>query len=191
MSKFNNYYGYVREQAVDLADEYADSIINEVIDGNTNIYDELTEATHEWVDNIFIYTGIIDHATIIDNSHNVESDSGLWEGQDPESAINTMAFFTLRTDLMDEVRDELQSRLDEKYEEYERKIDDADDERTRLQSELDELQARLDELQDEDEEHDEVLDEFTDKETDLFDLESKIEELTEKLDYIKDAIEEL
>lgn len=183
MSKFNNYNSYVYEQAEEFVDEYADQMVASVIDNGDSITDEIDTYTSEWVDNEFIYTDIIDHATIIRNSSSPEDDSGLWEGQDPERAIETMAYFTYRRDLQADIRDVIQERLDEKYEEYER-------ERDSKQEEVDALNEQIEALQEEDE-SDENIEEIDIKEDEVLDLERDIERLDERLENLQDAIEEL
>jgi hypothetical protein len=113
MSKFENYYGYVQTEAKSFVDEYIDEAVEYIRDGNTDMHDFLNdEKIHTWVDNDFIYVDLLDSAHILDQSDNVETDWGLWEGQEPRKAIETQAFFTYRTDLYIEVKDLMEAELE-------------------------------------------------------------------------------
>jgi hypothetical protein len=161
MSDFQNYYGYIQEQAELFVSEYLQEAVSEIKDGNTDMQEFISDSrSHEWVDNDFIYVDLIDSAHILDQSNNVETDSGLWEGQDPEEAIKTMAFFTYRADLEEEVRSQLSEKLGEKFEEVE--------------EQLEELELQQDEDADDDEQFEEELE-------DLRELLSNLEEAMESL----------
>jgi len=119
MSK--TYYESINEMADDFVSEYKDEI-KEIIKENKDrkpdyIFDEaiyqkwdLTDKLHEWLDSAWYgflrsdwckecVTEFSSCAKLLDESNEVETDSGLWEGQDPKDAIMTQAFFTARIDL--------------------------------------------------------------------------------------------
>lgn len=167
MSEFKNYYGYIADQAKMFVDEYKEDVFAEVKDGNTDAYDLLNDSrVHEWVDNNFIYVDLIDSAHIIEQSDNVETDYGLWEGQDPQEAIKAMAFFTYRNDLYYAVKELFEEELDSEL--------------TNLQEQLTELQERFDNLEDDEENED-----------DRDELKEQIGELEEHIDNFENAIESL
>jgi len=123
MSK--TYYQSINEMADDFVENYkdelneimkenkkkgADYIFNEAIYQNWDLNDKL----HEWLDSAWYgflrsdwceecNTEFSSCAKLLDESNEVETDSGLWEGQDPKDAIMTQAFFTARTDLSFEI----------------------------------------------------------------------------------------
>jgi hypothetical protein len=161
MSEFQNYYGYIQEQAELFVSEHLQEAISEIKDGNTDMQEFITDyRSHEWVDNDFIYVDLVDSAHILDQSNNVETDSGLWEGQDPQEAVKTQAFFTYRIDLEEEVRNQFSEKLGEKFEEVE--------------EQLEELELDADPDEDDDEEFEQELE-------DLRELLSNLEEAMESL----------
>lgn len=118
MGKFSNYSEYIEQGAQEFVDEYEDDLIQEIKDGNTDIHEYVNDSrTHEWVDNDFIYVDLVDSAEILEQSDNVETDYGLWEGLEPRKAIEAQAFFTYRNDLsyavMDKIEELLQTKLDD------------------------------------------------------------------------------
>lgn len=163
MSQFQNYSEYVVGQANDFYSEYIDEAITEIKDGNTDMNEFLNDSRiHEWVDNDFIYVDLLDSAQILDQSDNIEDDSGLWEGQEPVEAIKTQAFFTYRNDLSCAVDEIFSERLQTRLTELENKLE-----------ELEELQVN-----EEDEEAEE-------------NLADEISELEEEIGYFEDAIESI
>lgn len=167
MSEFQNYYGYISDQAKMFVDEHKEDVFTEVRDGNTDVYDLLNDSKiHEWVDNDFIYVDLIDSAHIIEQSDNVETDYGLWEGQDPQEAIKAMAFFTYRNDLYYAVKELMEEELDSEL--------------TNLQEQLTELQEELENLEDNE-----------DNEDDRDELEEQIGELEEQTNNFELAIDSL
>ena len=119
MSK--TYYESINEMASDFVSQYEDEI-KEIIKENKKsdakyIFDEmiyqkwdLTDKLHEWLDSAWYgflrsdwcencNTEFLSAAKLLDESNEIETDSGLWEGQDPKDAIMTQAFFTARSDL--------------------------------------------------------------------------------------------
>lgn len=167
MSEFQNYYVYISDQAKMFVDEHREDVFKEVRDGNTDVYNLLNDSKiHEWADNDFIYVDIIDSAHIIEQSNNVETDYGLWEGQDPQDAIKAMAFFTYRNDLYYAVKELMEEELDSEL--------------TNLQEQLTELQEQFDNLEDNEENED-----------DRDELEEQIEELEDEANNFELAINSL
>ena len=162
MSEFQNYYGYISDQAKMFVDQYKDEVFGEIREGDTDVDDLLNDSRiHEWVDNDFIYVDLVDSAHIIEQSDNVETDWGLWEGQDPQDAIKSMAFYTYRNDLYYAVKEALEEELDSEL--------------SNLQEQLAELQQELEGLDEDDESREE--------------LEEEIEELEDATNNFEMAIE--
>lgn len=162
MGQFANYKEYIENEARSFVNEYKDDLLDEVKNGNTDVYEFVNDyRVHEWVDNDFIYVDLIDSAEILEQSDNVETDSGLWEGQEPAEAIKTQAFFTYRNDLSGEVISMFKSVLQDK---------------------LDELEERLEELEELKNEQDE---------NNLEEIGNEINEIEEFVEYIEEAIDSI
>jgi predicted nuclease with TOPRIM domain len=164
MSRFQNYYEYVSDQAKNFVDEYKEDVFAEIRDGyTTDVYMMLTDGKiHEWVDNDFVYAGLIDFAHIIEQSNNVETDCGLFEGLKPIKAIESQAFYTYKNDLLYAVKPLIQEELKSEL--------------SNLQDDLETLQAKFDDIEDEDEREK---------------CEEEISELEDMVDNFKKAIESL
>jgi hypothetical protein len=124
MSDFKYYYDEVETSASDFVDEYIDETIQRIKDGDIDPSDFLNDEQHNFTENKFIHTDIVDHAHIIKYSNEVETDSGLWEGLEPQRAIESMAYFTFRNDLRIEAGNQMRLKLEEVNEELEEKLDD-------------------------------------------------------------------
>lgn len=136
MGQFANYKEYVDNEARSFVDEYEDELLYEIKNGNTDVYEFVNDyRVHEWVDNDFIYVDLIDSAEILEQSDNIETDFGLWEGQEPVEAIKTQAFFTYKNDLSDKVISIFESVLQDKLNELEERLEKL---REELKSEKDE-----------------------------------------------------
>lgn len=136
MGQFANYKEYVDNEARSFVDEYEDELLDEIKNGNTDVYEFVNDyRVHEWVDNDFIYVDLTDSAEILEQSDNVETDFGLWEGQEPIEAIKTQAFFTYKNDLSDKVISIFESVLQDKLNELEKRLEKL---REELKSEKDE-----------------------------------------------------
>lgn len=113
MSEFSNYVDKLESEARFFIGKYITNIIEEIKEGNTDIYRFIQDSKlHEWCENDFTYINLIDSANIIDQSENVEQDSGLWEGQEPMRAIETQAFYTYKGDLYSTIKDLLEDDLE-------------------------------------------------------------------------------
>lgn len=124
MGQFANYKEYVDNEARSFVDEYEDELLDEIKDGNTDVYEFVNDyRVHEWVDNDFIYVDLTDSAEILEQSDNIETDFGLWEGQEPVEAIKTRAFFTYRNDLSNKVISIFESVLQDKLNELEERLE--------------------------------------------------------------------
>ena len=124
MGQFANYKEYVDNEARSFVDEYEDELLDEIKNGNTDVYEFVNDyRVHEWVDNNFIYVDLTDSAEILEQSDNVETDFGLWEGQEPIEAIKTQAFFTYKNDLSDKVISIFESVLQDKLNELEERLE--------------------------------------------------------------------
>jgi hypothetical protein len=77
MGQFSNYYDYVSNEAENFVDEYIDSLIENVEQGNTNVDEFIDDyRLHEWCDSDFIYVDLVDSTEVLEQSNNVETDSG-------------------------------------------------------------------------------------------------------------------
>lgn len=178
MGQFENYYEYVANEARDFVDEYFDEALDGIRDGDTDLYTFINDyRLHEWCDNNFIYVDLSEAVEIIEQSNKVEEDSGLWEGQQPEEALKTKAFFTYRNDMEYEVKDIFKSMLNEEINSQEQKLEE-------LEEKLEELQEEHGEL-DGSEECEERVEEL---EQEIEDMEEKIEEVEQFIGYLEDAI---
>jgi len=136
VGQFANYKEYVDNEARSFVDEYEDELLDEIKNGNTDVYEFVNDyRVHEWVDNDFIYVDLTDSAEILEQSDNVETDFGLWEGEEPVEAIKTQAFFTYRNDLSNKVISIFESVLQDKLNEFEERLEKL---REELKSEKDE-----------------------------------------------------
>jgi len=105
-----DFIAYYKEEITEMIKENKDKdegyIFDEVIYQKWDITDKI----HEWLDSDwygFLRSDFLDEcktqlsscAEIIDSVHEIETDSGLWDGQEPEEAIMTKAFFSVRNDL--------------------------------------------------------------------------------------------
>jgi hypothetical protein len=123
------YYEEIKEEAKDFIENY-DEELRDIIRSNKDesknyIFDEviyqqwdLIDKIHEWLDSAWYGflrrdfcgdcdTELVSAVKILDESNERETDSGLWEGQEPEDAIKTQAFYTARTDLYFEIERQL------------------------------------------------------------------------------------
>lgn len=167
MSKFADYDGYVKSEALDFVDEYKQELIDNIKDGDTDVDEFIHDyRLHDWVDNDFIYVDIEDSATIINRSDNVETDSGLWENLEPEEAINSKAFFTYRNNLGFKIEELFKAELEEQVGILEEKYNN-------IQNDMDKAESE------EDDDRYNELDEKLDKvQTAIYDFESVIQKLS-------------
>jgi len=171
MGQFSNYYEYVSNEAESFVGEYIEELIEDIENGNTDVYSFIDDyRLHEWCDNDFIYVDLIDSAEIIDQSNNVETDSGLWEGQEPQEAIKTQAFFTYRNDMYWEIKEQVEEKLNDRLSE--------------LEEELQPLQEQFDALDNKDELSEEEEDEMAE-------LEEEIDTITDAISNFEEAINRL
>lgn len=108
------YKDLILETAEVFIDNFREEIENEIKEGSdfNSMIDhiDLHDKLHEDLDNSW-YSFLRDDifkdfdselttcARILDWTSNKETDSGLWEGQEPEQAIQTQAFFSVRSDV--------------------------------------------------------------------------------------------
>jgi len=175
-SKFENYYEYIQSEANDLLDDVERDIKDVLETGTLELPDFFDELVHDWVDNDFIYIDLLDSAHILQQSNNVEYDSGLWEGQEPIEAVKTQAFFTYRMGLMFEVEDLAKNMLDTFMNELGDEMEDVEEKMEEIDKEIDEIN--------EDEEMAE-----SEKDEKINDLEKDREKLDERYDDLDDTRE--
>lgn len=128
------YYEEIKEETKDFIDNYKEEL-EEIIKENKEetkdyIFDEaiyqkwdLTDKIHEWLDSAWYgflrrdfaedcKTELSSAVKILEESEEKETDSGLWEGEDPEKAIQTQAFFTTRQDLHFEIEKQIKNLIE-------------------------------------------------------------------------------
>lgn len=99
-----HYSDEVRKEAVDFVEEMMDEFITAMQNEDDYFFDNDVE------DRFFecvcdrAYT-LSDAAFVIENSDNVETDSGLWDGKEPAEALETQAAFTFSNDVHSEVEE--------------------------------------------------------------------------------------
>ena len=196
MGKFSYYDGYVEEQAKDLLDNYMGDIEEELKEDSIEFYSFFDDKVHEWVDNDFIYVDLRDSADIIEGSSYDETDSGLWEGQDPIEAVKTKAFFTYRYDLMEAVEEVFNDSLEELETDLENEISDIEIDLDKLKEKLEGYEEAKEELEslpeaewDERTQEDiELLEnDIQDTEKEIDDLEEFLTERSEMLENVVDS----
>jgi len=126
------YYQAIKELADDFISDYRDEI-REIIAENKEktdekIWDEiyqnwdLNEKIWEFLDSTWYSflrsdwcedrkTELSSAVKVIEESNEVETDSGLWEGKEPEDAIITQAFATAENDLYFELEDRIKQLI--------------------------------------------------------------------------------
>ena len=106
----------IQERAEDFIKEHRDEIKTAIVE-NREFYDvdELTEAVRE---EEFYFT-LGDAVIVLEESSEVEEDTGLWGGKQPEEALQIKAQFTAQHDLEIAVK--------ELYDELKQLFDDLDD----------------------------------------------------------------
>jgi len=130
------YYQAIKDLADDFISEYKDEL-REIIKENKEktdeeIWDEiyqnwdLNNKIFEFLDSAWYgflrsdwcedrNTELSSAVKVIEESNEVETDSGLWEGKEPEEAIMGQAFFTAENDLYFEIEDRIKQMIkDEK-----------------------------------------------------------------------------
>jgi len=119
MPRYVSYDTIIEREAVDFIAEQSDTIIGMLKDDSDfdRNYDNLDRAWHENITDRAYSTE--DANFIINESSNVESDSGLWEGQDPDDALRTQAAYTFSNDVWQEAErlyDGIKSTVDDALE---------------------------------------------------------------------------
>ena len=145
----DNYYNVVREEAETFFGDNIDDILD-AVENDYNIYEIIDDNLHEFVDNAFIYVGLKEAAVIIEESYNEETDDGLWEGQQPEDAIVTKAFFTFKNDLREKVLEMVAQELEDKIAGIEERIEE-------IEYDEDYDEAAIDELEEQKQKYEDVL----------------------------------
>lgn len=114
-----DYYDEVRKEAVDFIEEVMDEVAESLKNGENYLLDgDVEDRFFECVTDRS-YT-LSDAAFVIENSNNVETDSGLWEGQEPHEAVKTQAAFTFSNDVhatVEEMYEDIKSEYDDNYNE--------------------------------------------------------------------------
>lgn len=112
-----DYNDEVRKEAVGFIEEVMDEVVEALRNGDDYLLDgDVDDRFFECVTDRS-YT-LSDAAFVIDNSNNVETDSGLWEGKDPQDAIEIQAAYTFSNDVhseVEEIYENLKSTYDDNY----------------------------------------------------------------------------
>ena len=128
-----NYYKTIEEEAKDFTENYRDDIIDVIKENKDEdadyIYDEaiyqkwdLNDKIFEWLDTAWYgflrreffkdcTTELMSAAKILDESIRVETDEGIWEGQEPVKAIMSQAFYTVYNDLYNEIEKQIKEMI--------------------------------------------------------------------------------
>lgn len=121
-----NYEIEVDKEAADFIEETMDEFLeamendeNYFIDGDVDdrFFECVTDRSYS----------LTDAAFVIENSNNVESDSGLWDGQDPAEALETQAAFTFSNDVRSQVEDIYEDVKTQYDDEYQRVYDELEE----------------------------------------------------------------
>lgn len=172
VSEFKDYNYKVEEVAKDVLEDNINNWVEMAGEGNAwDIMEELDVATHDAIDREFLSIDLHDCAYVLENGE-VETDSGLWEGLDPIQAVESMAFFTFRNDVIENLKDKVHGEL----EDY---LDLLESESEQIQNDLDEvIELREDNSEDYNEdEEDELTDEVADLDTRMREVEFVLDEL--------------
>jgi hypothetical protein len=100
------YNRIIEKEAIDFILEQEDMFKKAIVDETESTYDidDFDRTFHENITDR-AYT-LSDAAFVIENSDNPESDSGMWEGQEPEEALKTQAAYTFSNDVNTEITDQ-------------------------------------------------------------------------------------
>jgi hypothetical protein len=113
----SEYYKEVKDMAESCFEEMKETAIEEECFDLWELENNhgFVSLIHETLDSsaIAIYMDLTDAAEILKYCNYEETDSGLWEGQDPEEAIKTKAFFSMRQDIYEEVENMLENLREE------------------------------------------------------------------------------
>ena len=124
----------IENEADEFVEEYKEEL-TEIIKENKDrtedyIFDEpiyqewdLNSKIHEWVDSIWygfirrdflkdFNSELSSYARILDECKEKETDSGLWDGQEPKEAIQTQAFFSVRNDIYWSVEEKIKKLIE-------------------------------------------------------------------------------
>lgn len=124
-----NYDTDIEKEAKEFMQEIEDELkeaIKDNLEFDRNDIDALDTRFHEEITDRG-YT-LSDAAFIIENSDNPETDSGIWEGQQPEDAIRTKAAYSFSNDVWFKC-DEIYNEIKEEYKEQQISLN-ADDNET-------------------------------------------------------------
>lgn len=187
MGQFKHYYDYVEVEAGNLFSDYKEDMLEAVYEGNNRMYDFFDEHVHHWVDQDMCSCDLMDHAEILEQSEDVESDWGLWEGmKDPRKAIESQAFFTYRGDLMRAVLTNAKAYLEELEENMNEQV-------VSIEEEIEELSDRLQDLQEAYNNNagpSDLEEQITEVESDIMLAEERLDEAKDKLNCLQESIEE-
>lgn len=112
------YERIVEKEAREFIENHEDIIKTAIVDDEDNFMeiDGIETGIHENAEDR-AYT-LSDAAFVIDNSDNVENDSGIWEGYEPYAAIKTQATYTFRNDVRikcEEMYKEMKTAYEDEY----------------------------------------------------------------------------
>lgn len=174
MSRYVQYWETLSKDAGDFVSDYWDMFLEKVKDGETDLHDFISY-DGKLEDSMESYLDLRDSVEILEQCNNEETDTGLWEGMsEPRAIISAMAFWSLRNDLYEEVKERFETALENELEKAQEGLDYAEKELERLQNNL----SNLDEEDEEDEEE-------------ISSLQDEIEELEEEIDYLEEYIDNL
>ena len=127
-----NYEREIESDAQSFVSDFEDNIKEAILEGKEfndcdNIVDSVRE--HEF------YYDLSDAAFVLDNSKEVEEDSGLWEKLEPRQAVISQAVYTSQNDLRIAV-EEIYNELKESFEQDTQEIEDKEKDKELLKCTL-------------------------------------------------------
>lgn len=148
---YSDYTELLNDTVNDALEEMKEEATERIVDGEHifDIEEEIRDRVFDYVDSLFIYSGIQDHAAIIQYAEETETDSGLWEDLGIEEAVQTVAFFSFLGDVHKEVIADYLDYLRELLEETDIELAhaEAEDEDDKDEDEIEELEERYQNIQ--------------------------------------------
>lgn len=166
MTKYNDSnYGNTLVNDADLfIGDYYDDLLESIKEGDVRDLHSFMTNDDKLDSIIDSYFSLREAVDILENCENEECDSTLWMEQEPKQAIQTMAFYSYRNDLIKMVGEMIKDKLQE--------------ETANIDEQIDTLQEKVDNLSDKEEHEKENLE---DKINDLFDYGSNVNNVIDNI----------
>jgi prefoldin subunit 5 len=186
VGEFTNYYAKVTKESEELLDQWRNDLKDELELDKVDFDNYFDDKIHDWADSEFVHVDLREAVDIIEGSSYEETDSGLWQGMEPERALETKAFFTFRFDLMEATRESFTSFLEDYFKELESEASDIGYDIDFLKSKVSDLNSEMDALDTTDPANDDKGDEIIYK---IQDLEDEIDGFQKDLEKIQDLMD--